>query len=146
MLLRTFHPRVTEYDLCFFAFLNTWLQRHHFQEDDPNLEHEKKTDGWQYYEPHSIAHVSSAPCLSLDSNERCLAEGCSSKDTLFELFFVLLAFWLIQQTGSTMSVAVSALFEFGHLVCCTIHCVVSTFQHSLSLDASILLCSGLSHT
>ena len=112
ILLRTFHPQVTEYNLCFFAFLNTWLQRHHFREEDPNLEHEKKL---------MVGNANSLiPLLTflellglLDSNERCLAEGCSSKDTLFALFFVLLFFL----ANSANFLADSANW-FKHTCCC----------------------------
>ena len=40
MHLRTFHPQVTENDLCFFVFLDTQLHLHQLKEDDAILSHE----------------------------------------------------------------------------------------------------------
>ena len=40
MHLRTFHPQVTENDLCFVVFLDTQLHLHQLEEDDATLKHE----------------------------------------------------------------------------------------------------------
>ena len=37
MHLRTFHPQVTENDLCFVVFLDTQLHLHQLEEDDATL-------------------------------------------------------------------------------------------------------------